>query len=464
MSSSTSSRVEGAVEQQHPDVDSNIDDSLAGVGEDAHAKDDGDNKAPPEDPAAAAAGAAAAAAPDPEKDDDEDEDDAGAGGGKTHAGGPFGASAQRRPSIANLISASTAVADQERLAAAAAAGGARGGPRPGAAYPYPPYPYYQHPYPAAQQQQHQGGPGGAGDRKPDDPPHGDQYPAAYPYLGGGHRGQGQGAQGQGGPGQQQYYYPPPYDAYPLYDPATSAPPPGAQPHQQPQAPHGYEPEGEKGGKQQQPATKKRKTSSSEGVAVASAERPYPCTVDGCPWSFARLSDKRRHMRSHEKPMFHCPYWHSDPTCHRNGGAFNRLDVLKRHLRLVHFVQFKQSDSGWCRVCQKMFPSPKHFVDHCEKCAQDAQPTEWKIDTGAGTIQTGGAKGTAFTITQQNQPPEEPTLLSMSNVDSELKEKQDEQHEAERRRSNDRLTRNTRGSNRQTLSQSIQAGHHPAAAK
>lgn len=123
-------------------------------------------------------------------------------------------------------------------------------------------------------------------------------------------------------------------------------------------------------------------------ASDSTPRPFSCSYDGCPWSFARQSDQRRHIRSHEKPIFHCPYWKSDPTCHRNGGAFNRLDVLKRHLRLVHFVQFKQSDSGWCRVCQKMFPNPKYFVSHCEKCAEEARPAQWRInDEVCGTITT-----------------------------------------------------------------------------
>lgn len=114
------------------------------------------------------------------------------------------------------------------------------------------------------------------------------------------------------------------------------------------------------------------------VVEDNSPRPFPCTFEGCPWSFARQSDQRRHLRSHQKPIFHCPYWRSDPTCHRNGGSFNRQDVLKRHLKLVHFVQFKQSETGWCRVCQKMFPNPKHFVAHCEKCAEDQRPTEWGL--------------------------------------------------------------------------------------
>lgn len=107
-------------------------------------------------------------------------------------------------------------------------------------------------------------------------------------------------------------------------------------------------------------------------------KPYACKFPDCPWSFARKSDQRRHLRSHENPTFHCPYWQSDPTCHRNGGSFNRLDVLKRHLKLVHFVQFKQSESGWCRTCEKIFNSPKHFVEHCEKCAESIRPQNREV--------------------------------------------------------------------------------------
>lgn len=116
----------------------------------------------------------------------------------------------------------------------------------------------------------------------------------------------------------------------------------------------------------------------------SSAKPYLCTFDGCSWAFARQSDLRRHVKSHKDPAFNCPYWHNDPTCHRNGGSFTRLDVLKRHLRLVHYVKDKQrifpgSDPGWCRSCQKMFQSSKYFIDHCADCANQITPAGWRAN-------------------------------------------------------------------------------------
>lgn len=58
----------------------------------------------------------------------------------------------------------------------------------------------------------------------------------------------------------------------------------------------------------------------------------------CTWSFSRASDLRRHFKSHKKPQYHCPFWNEKyNTCpHKSFGSFNRLDVLKRHLKLVHY--------------------------------------------------------------------------------------------------------------------------------
>ncbi|CCE84066.1 Piso0_004669 [Millerozyma farinosa CBS 7064] len=105
-------------------------------------------------------------------------------------------------------------------------------------------------------------------------------------------------------------------------------------------------------------------------------KPFACSFPGCKWAFTRNSDLRRHTKSHLKPEFRCPYWRKDQSCHRNGGAFNRLDVLKRHLRLVHYVQDKEhvipdskEDPGWCRTCQRSFSHSKAFIQHCQSCAE-----------------------------------------------------------------------------------------------
>lgn len=118
-----------------------------------------------------------------------------------------------------------------------------------------------------------------------------------------------------------------------------------------------------------------------GLRNSNTAKPYTCSFNGCKWSFARQSDLRRHSKSHSEPTYNCPYYKNDNTCHRNGGAFNRLDVLKRHLKLVHFVKDKQSqneDFGWCRSCQRMFPNIKSFLNHCNNCAETCLPVEWKI--------------------------------------------------------------------------------------
>lgn len=114
--------------------------------------------------------------------------------------------------------------------------------------------------------------------------------------------------------------------------------------------------------------KHKRPSRPQAAETTTGERQYPCTFPGCEWSFVRISDQRRHLRSHQEPLFVCPFYAEDNSCHRNGGSFTRSDVLKRHLRLVHFVQFKQSESGWCRYCEKIFPSHKFFLDHCDTCA------------------------------------------------------------------------------------------------
>ncbi|GME78210.1 unnamed protein product [Ambrosiozyma monospora] len=116
-------------------------------------------------------------------------------------------------------------------------------------------------------------------------------------------------------------------------------------------------------------------------------KPYKCSE--CNWAFIRHSDLRRHARSHGSPEYHCPYWHPEyATCpHRNQGSFNRLDVLKRHLRLVHFDPeskdgqseslVRRQDAGHCLSCSKYFPNSKSFIDHVDECALNTPMEQWK---------------------------------------------------------------------------------------
>lgn len=117
--------------------------------------------------------------------------------------------------------------------------------------------------------------------------------------------------------------------------------------------------------------------------LGNKNKPYKCSYLECEWSFARQSDLRRHSKSHAAPQYYCPYWRKDQTCHKNGGAFNRLDVLKRHLRLVHYIPDfhagsvkSKNDSGWCKACQKMFANSKMFIEHCALCASSVAATKW----------------------------------------------------------------------------------------
>ncbi|KAI5969317.1 hypothetical protein CANMA_001637 [Candida margitis] len=174
--------------------------------------------------------------------------------------------------------------------------------------------------------------------------------------------------------------------------------------------------------QQQMYPRLTKAQPSSFLLPKDRQKPFKCTFESCKWTFARQSDLTRHFKSHMAPQYHCPYWKNDPTCHKNGGAFNRLDVLKRHLKLVHFVRDKRlpigegngvsgngegggasgvnatssliksvDEPGWCRSCQRMFPNAKAFIDHCYECASQTQPTEWRSQKGSSG-RTGGGSG------------------------------------------------------------------------
>lgn len=155
-------------------------------------------------------------------------------------------------------------------------------------------------------------------------------------------------------------------------------------------------------------------------------KPYRCAH--CTWSFTRPSDLRRHLKSHNAPQYHCPFWNvTYATCpHRNNGSFNRLDVLKRHLKLVHYepdneMVFKlkrknkkneqdgegntdtdgkelaevydeetgdlvtrRNDGGYCLSCSVHFTTAKDFIGHVSECALNTPMQEWKYKKN-GTI-------------------------------------------------------------------------------
>ncbi|KAH3671744.1 hypothetical protein OGAPHI_000449 [Ogataea philodendri] len=126
----------------------------------------------------------------------------------------------------------------------------------------------------------------------------------------------------------------------------------------------------------------------QSVDPDNESKPYKCAQ--CDWAFIRHSDLRRHARSHGSPEYHCPYWHPEyATCpHRNQGSFNRLDVLKRHLRLVHFDPevkeegreslVRRQDTGTCLSCGKYFVNSKAFIDHVDDCALNTPMEQWRF--------------------------------------------------------------------------------------
>ncbi|TID31376.1 hypothetical protein CANINC_000005 [Pichia inconspicua] len=123
----------------------------------------------------------------------------------------------------------------------------------------------------------------------------------------------------------------------------------------------------------------------------------------CTWSFTRQSDLRRHLKSHNKPQYHCPFFNFKYyTCsHRTDGSFNRLDVLKRHLKLVHFIpdkakkgeksetieksQKRKFDSGMCLSCSIHFDDIKTFILHVPECAEKTPMKLWRYKRNGDII-------------------------------------------------------------------------------
>lgn len=123
------------------------------------------------------------------------------------------------------------------------------------------------------------------------------------------------------------------------------------------------------------------------LSSSNIQREFKCPH--CKWVFNRHSDLTRHLKSHNEPEYHCPFWHPEyETCpHKNKGSFSRLDILKRHLKLVHFHVFKNSNEqdsrlkrrngGECLSCGGVFLTMKDFIDHVGDCALNNPMEKWR---------------------------------------------------------------------------------------
>ena len=117
------------------------------------------------------------------------------------------------------------------------------------------------------------------------------------------------------------------------------------------------------------------------------ERPEKCPFVTCDYhkkGFARRYDKQRHLLTHYKGTMVCGF------CPGSGSAaeksFNRADVFKRHLILVHGVekssltspkkspsakratsQSSNAITGKCSTCGVIFDNTENFYDHLDEC-------------------------------------------------------------------------------------------------
>lgn len=98
---------------------------------------------------------------------------------------------------------------------------------------------------------------------------------------------------------------------------------------------------------------------------------YMCDLRNCGWTFKRKSDFLRHLKIHENPQFTCPYFFYDSVVpHKGGSVFKRKDVLKRHLRSIHFIPNRSKGTiGQCKICLEFFETEREFQGHCEDCAK-----------------------------------------------------------------------------------------------
>ena len=130
------------------------------------------------------------------------------------------------------------------------------------------------------------------------------------------------------------------------------------------------------------------------------ERPEKCPIPTCEYhrkGFSRKYDKNRHTLTHYKGTMICDF------CPGSGSSsekcFNRADVFKRHLTIVHGVEQNPPNSrkrtsrgssstvagsgsgvnGRCSICARTYPTAQDFYEHLEECVlnqvQNIDPSE-----------------------------------------------------------------------------------------
>lgn len=132
-------------------------------------------------------------------------------------------------------------------------------------------------------------------------------------------------------------------------------------------------------------------------------RPEKCPIDNCEYNtkgFARKYDKNRHTLTHYKGTMTCDFCaQSTTTSPSVEKTFNRADVFKRHLTIVHGVEATPPNSrrrapgtvrrrappagtaasGKCSTCLETFPSPQDMYEHVDDCVlrsvQQVAPSE-----------------------------------------------------------------------------------------
>ena len=154
---------------------------------------------------------------------------------------------------------------------------------------------------------------------------------------------------------------------------------------------GYGEESKEGGRCPNPGCGKPFKDLKTHMLTHQAERPEKCPVATCEYhikGFARVYDKQRHTLSHFKGTMVCGF------CPGSGSSaeksFNRTDVFKRHLNLVHGVEQsppnsrkkssslgmskkatnfsnKIAENAKCSTCSHIFKNAQKFYEHLDDC-------------------------------------------------------------------------------------------------